>query len=89
VGASLPEQEGGHQHEDTNLNKKTPPANQQTPSQVSLIHKHGWVLPLHPDPAFFLIADPDFCGSLLPSWIRIRIQQLKLMRIRIHNPDDY
>ncbi len=34
VGASLPEQEGG-QHEDTNLNKKTPAANQQTPSQVS------------------------------------------------------
>jgi hypothetical protein len=25
-----------------------------------------------------------FCGSLLPSWIRIRIQQLKLLRI---NPD--
>ncbi len=22
----------------------------------------------------------------MPSWIRIRIQQLKLMRIRIHNP---
>ncbi len=29
------------------------------------------------------------CRSFLPSWIRIRIQQLKLMRIRIriHNPD--
>jgi hypothetical protein len=27
-----------------------------------------------------------FCGSFLPSWIRIRIQQLKLMRIRIRNP---
>ncbi len=26
-----------------------------------------------------------FCGSFLPSWIRIRIQQLKLMRIR--NPE--
>ncbi len=24
-----------------------------------------------------------FCGSFLPSWIRIRIQELKLMRIRI------
>ncbi len=24
-----------------------------------------------------------FCGSFLPSWIRVRIQQLKLMRIRI------
>jgi hypothetical protein len=27
-----------------------------------------------------------FLGSFLPSWIRIRIQQLKLMRIRIRNP---
>ncbi len=27
-----------------------------------------------------------FCGSFLPSWIRIPIQQLKLMRIRIRNP---
>jgi hypothetical protein len=73
-----------------------------------------------PDPAFFLIADPEsgsairkrtlklqekpsavkrehpvlknmkildfflfLCGSFLPSWIRIRIQQLKLMRIHV------
>ncbi len=27
------------------------------------------------------------CRSFLPSWIRIRIQQLKSMRIRIHNPE--
>jgi hypothetical protein len=27
-----------------------------------------------------------FCGSFLPSWIRIRIQQLKLMRIHA-DPD--
>jgi hypothetical protein len=25
-------------------------------------------------------------GTFLPSWIRIRVQQIKLMRIRIHNP---
>jgi hypothetical protein len=27
-----------------------------------------------------------FCGSFLPSWIRIRIQQIKLMRIHA-DPD--
>ncbi len=39
---------------------------------------------MDPDPACFLIADPDsdpgsgfdFCGSFLPSWIRIRIRNL-------------
>ncbi len=30
-----------------------------------------------------------FVGLFLPSWIRIRIQQLKLLRIRIYNPACY
>jgi hypothetical protein len=32
------------------------------------------------------ISSPFFCLSFLPSWIRIRIQQLKLMRIHA-DPD--